>query len=150
MIPAQVTSCIPTMTREAIDRVYKLEQKVLEQPQADISTHHMIHGGMYARTICIPKGVVLTGAEIKLATVLIVSGHVRMAVGDDAREFAGYNVLAASKGRKQAFYALEDTYLTMLFPTRAQSVEDAEAEFTDDHARLFSRHGENEIVITGE
>ena len=141
---------IPSMSREAVDRVRTFEVLALERPQVDIATHHVIHGGMYARTIQIPAGVVLTGAEIKLATVLIVSGHVQVTVGDETRELAGYHVLAASNGRKQAFLAMADTHLTMIFPSRAESVEEAEREFTDESDRLFSRHGENEVVITGE
>lgn len=150
MIPAVAEARIPAMSREAIDRVRAFEAQALALPQVDIATHHVIHGGLYARTICIPAGVVLTGAEIKLATVLIVAGHVRVTVGDETQELAGYHVLAASKGRKQAFLALADTHLTMIFPSRASSVEDAEREFTDESDRLFSRQGENQVVITGE
>jgi hypothetical protein len=71
-------------------------------------------------------------------------------VGDQTRELAGYHVIAASKGRKQAFFALEDTHLTMLFPTRASSIEEAEREFTDEFDRLMSRRNDNRAVITGE
>lgn len=149
-LPALLDKRIPAMTQGAIDRVRAFEAQALALPQVDIATHHVIHGGMYARTICIPAGVVLTGAQIKLATVLIVSGHVRVTVGEETRELEGYHVLAASAGRKQAFLALADTHLTMVFPSRAACVEDAEREFTDESDRLFSRHGENEVVITGE
>lgn len=150
MIPVVAQARIPTMSREAIDRVRTLETQVLALPQTEIATHHVIHGGMYARTICIPAGVLLTGAEIKLATLLVINGHVSVATDGQAIELAGYHVLPASKGRKQAFLALADTHVTMIFPSRAQSVEDAEREFTDESDRLFSRHGENEVVITGE
>jgi hypothetical protein len=141
---------IPTMSREAIDRVRQLEEETLQMPQVDIATHHVIHGGLYARTICVPAGVLLTGAEIKRPTVLIVSGHAHVTLDGDTVRLEGYHVLPASAGRKQAFLAVEDTMLTMLFPTCAQSVEEAEAQFTDDADRLMSRTGENTVVITGE
>lgn len=150
MIPSVAQSRIPAMTSEAINRVRELEEIALGMPQIDIATHHIIHGGMYARTITIPAGVVLTGAEIKLATVLVLFGHVRVTMGDEVRELAGYHVLAASKDRKQAFLALTDTHLTMIFPSCAQTVEEAEREFTDEHDKLFSRNGENHVCITGE
>jgi hypothetical protein len=38
----------------------------------------------------------------------------------------------------------------MSFKTNARTVEEAEAEFTDEADRLFSRKGENVTVITGE
>lgn len=150
MIPAIAQGRVPASSADFLAAIRKLEAHVAEQPQVDIATHHVLHGGMYARTICIPAGVVLTGAQIKVATMLIVSGHVRVTVGNDVSDIAGYHVLAASAHRKQAFLAIEDTQLTMLFPTSAATVEDAEREFTDEHDKLFSRAGRNSVLITGE
>ena len=142
--------CIPAMRNEAIDKVRKFEAVAMQAPQVEIRTDHVIHGGMYARTIRIPAGVVLTGALIKIATLLIVSGRANVFVGDGSIELAGYHVIPASAGRKQAFVAIEDTDLTMVFPSQSKSVEEAEAEFTDEAALLFSRSGENVVTITGE
>lgn len=141
---------IEPMSPARIDEVREFEARLAELPQACIDTHHVIHGGMYARTIRIPAGVALTGAEIKLATMLIVSGHVRVTIDDGTRDLAGYHVLAAAAGRKQAFLALADTDLTMIFPTQSRTVEECEAEFTDEADRLMSRTGHNTIVITGD
>ena len=35
--------------------------------QVPIETRHVLHAGMYARTICIPAGVLITGALVKVA-----------------------------------------------------------------------------------
>lgn len=106
---------------------------------------------MYARTIKIPAGVLLTGALIKRTTMLVISGHVTVFVGEGAIEVRGYQVLPASAGRKQAFLAHADTFVTMLFPSEAASVEAAENEFTDEADRLLSRRQACEsITITGE
>lgn len=147
-----LTVGVPAMTPQAIDRVRALETRMREVPdQVPITTHHLIHAGLYARTIRIPAGVVLTGALIKRATVLVVNGHATVHVGDGSIELAGYQVIPASAGRKQAFFAHEDTDLTMLFPSQAETVEAAEAEFTDEVDLLFSRNGApNTITITGE
>lgn len=141
---------IPAMSPQALGRVRAFEAAMMELPQEELATSHLIHGGMYARSITLPVGVVLTGAEIKLATVLIISGHVTVHLGDDSVELTGYHVLPASKGRKQAFVAHADTHMTMLFPSEAQSTEQAEQQFTDESERLMSRHGINHIHITGE
>jgi hypothetical protein len=138
------------MSREAIERVRALEAQVLALPQTEIATRHVIHGGMYARTIRVPAGVLLTGAEIKIATVLVIHGHSLVTLGEQTVELVGHNVLPASAGRKQAFLALADTDLTMVFPTSARTVEEAENQFTDEADQLFSRHGENVVIITGE
>ena len=150
MIPA-TRSAIAPMTPEAIDKVRQLEARTAELEQVEIPTDHVLHGGMYARTIKIPAGVLLTGAHIKRATTLVISGHVTVFVGAGTIEINGYQVLPASAGRKQAFLAHADTFVTMLFPSDAVSVEAAEHEFTDEADRLLSRRQACEsITITGE
>lgn len=143
---------IPAMSSNAIAAVRVLEESVRELPQEPIETHHVLHGGMYARSITIPAGVVLTGAEILVPTTLVVNGDVTVYVGDDSIRMQGYCVLAASVGRKQAFIAHEDTMLTMIFATKATSIEQAEEEFTHEAHLLMSRHegAVNHIHITGE
>ena len=150
MIPA-TRSAIAPMTPEAIDKVRQLEARTAELEQVEIPTDHVLHGGMYARTIKIPAGVLLTGAHIKRATMLVISGHVTVFIGAGTIEITGYQVLPASAGRKQAFLAHADTFVTMLFPSEAASVEAAEHEFTDEADRLLSRRQACEsITITGE
>jgi hypothetical protein len=141
---------IPAMSAGAIRAVRALEERVLALPQVPIETRHVLHAGMYARTICIPAGVLITGAHITIATLLIVSGHATLFIGGEDVELAGYAVVPASAGRKQAIYAHADTLLTMLFATAAPSVEQAEQEFTDEPGRLASRRAANHVTTTGE
>jgi hypothetical protein len=144
---------IPAMRPAAIARVAALEAHSALRPQVEIATHHVLHGGVYARTILMPAGTLLTGALVDIATTLIVSGDCTVAVGDGAAErLAGYHVLAASARRKQAFLAHADTHLTMMFATAAESVEEAEDEFTAEAHKLMSRQPghANTIVITGQ
>jgi len=143
---------IPAMSDAAIDNVRKLDQIVSACPQTTIKTDHVLHGGMYARTITIPANVVLTGALIKIPTMLITSGDAIVYVDGGSKRITGYNVFAASAGRKQAFVALTETRLTMLFPTNAKTVDEAEKEFTDEWASLMSVRdaASNTVLITGE
>lgn len=129
---------LPAMSSASVEAVRRLEGAALELPQVGISTEHALHGGMYARTIMIPAGVVLTGAEIKIPTILIISGDALVYGDAGLVRFCGYHVTLGEVGRKQAFLALEDTYLTMLFPTTATCVDAAEREFTDEYDLLGS------------
>lgn len=140
---------IPAMSAKAIRAVRMLEERVLALPQVKIETRHVLHAGMYARTVCVPAGVLITGAHITIPTVLIVSGHASLFIGDDDVELKGYAVVPASAGRKQAIYAHADTLLTMLFPTDACSVDEAEQQFTDEPERLRSRDEANHVTSTG-
>ena len=143
---------IPAMSKQAIDKVRELEAITRELPQVEIATDHVLHGGMYARTICIPAGSVLTGALIRVPTLLVFDGNATVNAGDEAVTLVGYHVLAASAHRRQAFLAHEDTRLTMVFATQAQTVTEAEDEFTDEAHLLISRNPDavNRITITGE
>ncbi|CAB4131918.1 hypothetical protein UFOVP137_32 [uncultured Caudovirales phage] len=143
---------ITAMSTIALEKVRALEAFAENVPQIDVETHHAIHGGMYARTIKLPAGCVLTGAFIKVPTMLVVHGACTVYVGDETVHLDGHQVIAASAGRKQAFVSHEDTDLTMIFATSAQSVEQAEDEFTDEGSKLMSRKpwAMNVITITGE
>lgn len=143
---------IHPMLADAIEKVYQLETVTRQHPQVEIPTYHVIHAGMYLRTIRIPAGTLLTGVFIKIPTGLVVSGHVTTYVGDEFTELKGYNVIAASAGRKQIFMAHTEVHMTMMFPTKARTVAEAEAEFTDELELLMSRHddGLNTTLITGD
>lgn len=142
---------LPPSSEALIAAIRKYEDMALTAPQIDLVTHHVIHAGVYSRTIMIPKGVVLTSALIKIPTTLVVCGKCSVAVGD-AREVLidGYHVFAASAGRKQVYVAHEDTFVTMSFKTDAKDITQAEEEFTDEADRLLSRQGANDVIITGE
>lgn len=140
------TKRIAPMSQGALARVANLERAIAAMPQALIPTSHTLHGGLYSRTVLVPAGVVITGALIKIATTLILSGNVRMFSGDDSVELTGYNVISAAAGRKSAFLAETDTHMTMIFATDAASVAEAEAQFTDQCDLLLSRRQSVEVL----
>lgn len=142
-------TAIPATSPQGLDAVRRAEAALLERPQVELVTDHLLHAGVYCRTICVPKGAEMTGALIKLATTLILSGDAAVFTGGGWVRYTGYCVLPASAGRKQAFRTFADTYLTMIFATDAKTVEAAEAEFTDETALLGSHQNLN-IVRTGE
>lgn len=143
---------IPSMREAAIACVRRFETFSAELPQVEIATHHVLHAGVYARTILIPAGVAIAGALVEVATVLIVSGDCTVSRGDSAERLIGYAVLPAAAHRKQAFFAHADTHLTMVFATSAKSVRAAEGEFTAEAHKLMSRQPghANTIVVTGQ
>ena len=146
-------SSIPAMSPAAIGKVRQLESLASEQPQLPIVTEHTIHAGLYSRTIRLQAGTMITGALIKKATLLIVAGDALAYIGEDAPlRLQGYAVLPCSANRKQIFIAIEPTTLTMVLPTQAKTVEEIEAEWTDEADLLISRRDPdaNRITVTGE
>lgn len=150
MMPALATPSIHTMTPAAIGRIAALEDELVALPQVELETEHILHAGMYSRTVMIPAGVVITGAIIKVATLLVFDGHASITLDGSVLNLHGRHVIPASAMRKQAILAHRDTHLTMIFPTQATTVAEAEAEFTDEAERLMSRHGRETTIITGE
>jgi hypothetical protein len=145
-IPRQM----PAMTPAAIGMVRALEQANAEREQVDLAVDHVLHGGLYTRTVLIPAGVLLTGALIKVPTTLVIDGDATVFNGREIR-WTGRNVVPASAGRKVAFVAHADTWLSMIFATEAKTREDAEREFTDEWEMLASHKSEfNSVLITGE
>lgn len=130
---------ISPMDANAIGKVRDIEDKLLELPQLDIKIEQMIHDGVYSRTVMLPAGSVVTGALVVIPTTLVVVGDVSIYVGTEVLRLTGHHVIKAEAGRKQVFYAHADTWLTMLFKTNAQTVEEAEAQFTDEPDKLTTR-----------
>ena len=141
---------VPAMNEAALALVRRVEDGLLGMPQPKIETHHVIHAGMYFRTVMIPAGLAITGALVKIPTVLTVSGDTVVWLGGERTRITGYAVLPAAAGRKQLFIALTDTYITMSFPTKAETVEEAEREFTEEFDRLASRRDGAVNVVTGD
>jgi len=108
----------------------------------------MFHAGMYARTIRVPEGVVVTGVLVKIPTVLVVHGHADVLTDRGWRSTDGYRVFAGSSLRKQVFVARSSVEMTMLFPTQARTVEEAEREFTEEYEKL-SHFAADEVLVTG-
>ena len=119
--------------------VREVERFILEQPQLEIETIHSFHAGLYARTIMVPAGAMITGALIKIPTLLTLSGDASVIIDREEVRISGYGVIPAAAGRKQVFLAHSDTYLTMIFATSATTIEEAEMEFTDEFDLLGSR-----------
>jgi len=138
---------IPATSPEMIGKIRRLEEKILRCEQFQFRTEHVFHAGMYARTVRIPAGVVFTSVLIKCPTLVILNGTCDIA-GGTVRRFDGYNVVSAEAGRKMVYITRSPVEITMLFATNARTVEEAEAEFTDETENLLSHVNENDIVVT--
>lgn len=146
-----ISPILPPTSPAIVRKLREIQRLEIAKEQVLIFTEHLLHAGMYSRTITLPANTRLVGAFIKIPTVVIVVGSARVLVGREWATIEGYAVLPASADRKQIFESIGPLIITMIFPTDAQTVEEAEREFTDEHELLLSRRqGLNEEVITGE
>lgn len=147
---ALTTVAVPATTPETLALLDRVEARMRAMPQVDVKTEHILHAGMYARTVRLEANVAIMSVLIKVPTILTVNGKCRVFAGQRWHDFDGYRVLPAEAGRKMAYVALSPTEITMVFPSKAKTVEEAENEFTDDAEMLLSRQSNQDILtITG-
>jgi hypothetical protein len=153
-----VADIVPVYTRiapssaQAIDKVRRFTDVLRELPQVPFVTEHMLHAGMYTRTVRLPGYTAVAAVLIKVPTVLIISGAAKIYADDEVIEVNGYSVLPGSAGRKIALVTLSDVAMSMMFPTSATTIDEAQKQFTDEHELLvpLARADEHLILITGE
>jgi hypothetical protein len=148
MIPALhgetgINPALGALTGEQLAAVREFEARALTLAQLPFATWHHFHAGLYSRTMMVPRETVLTGALVKIDTVLTVSGDITISGVEYCLRVTGYRVIPCKAGRKNVFVAHADTWMTMQFATAAATVEDAEAEFTDEAHMLASRYNQN-------
>ena len=149
--PSPVAALVPP-SPAMLAQLGEVNKIILQCPQTEIATEHLIHGGMYARTIRLESDVVMMGSLIKLATVLIVHGSCSVITGDQRTELTGYNVLPGCAGRKQLFWTHGPVEMTMVFPTSVDSVAEAEDLVFAEADQLMSRKDDSrdQVTITGQ
>lgn len=152
MLPVNSDFKIGPSSSEDIEYTSAINDALGMLPQEPVETWHTLHGGIYTRTVKIKKGMAIVGALILVPTTLVIHGTCVFNSGE--REFSvdGQAVIPASANRMQAFYAIEDTWLSMAFATKAHTPYEAEEEFTEDAGLLLSRqlNAVNHFNITGE
>lgn len=140
MMMLEILPAIRRMPPAAIDRVRQVEAIAATKPQVSVNVNHFLFAGMYVRTCTIPPRVMITGALVKIPTILVVNGDVLIYIGvEEPKRVTGYHVLTAEANRKQIFVGIEPTELTMLFPSDAKTVKQAEEQFTDEWRLLTTR-----------
>lgn len=141
----------PAPSSPVLDELTGLQSYLLSLPkdvfpQVPLPVEHFLWGGMYVRTVRRDLGSVTIGSLITKATILIVNGSCSMLIGDRRVDLEGYNVLTGSPGRKSMSVARGPVEMTLIFPTSASTVEDAENEIFVEADLLVSRRDGEESI----
>ncbi len=139
-------------TPAMLEQLAEVNKLILACPQIELATEHLIHGGMYARTIRLQPDTKMMGSLIRLATILIVHGDCSVLIGDERIELTGYSIIPGCAGRKQLFWTHGPVEMTMIFPTSVKTIEDAEDLVFAEADQLMSRRNgsEDQVTITGQ
>ena len=136
---AVIGDTLPATTPEALQKILAAETKIRAVEECRWTIENVLHGGVYARTARIAPNTVIVGVMIRVPTVLVIHGDCFVYAGDRWHHLEGYQVIPAAAGRKQIFATVSETELTMIFPTTAKTVAEAEEEFTEEAEKLHSR-----------
>jgi hypothetical protein len=148
-LPISLVPALPA----SIDKVNRLAVAIKERLQpCPFVTEHTLHGGLYTRTVRLPADTVCAAVLIKVPTMLIIAGSADVYSNDEVIHVDGYTVLPGARGRKIAFTTYSEVAMSMVFPTAAKTVDEAQREFTDEHERLvpLSKAEDHLVLITGE
>lgn len=127
---------ITAVTREKVEQ---LEALILQQEQVDLKTTHELSGGVYARSIFIPAGTVLTGAVHKKDHINVMSGDITVSTDNGMVRLTGHHVLPTKAGMKRAGYAHADTVWTTICRTDLTDIQKIEDELVEESPRLQTR-----------
>lgn len=114
---------------EEIDR---LEQAMLDMPQAECPVVHHFGPGIYVREVTLPAGIVAIGHAQRFEQLnIMLTGKVAM-IGDDGavKEIAAPMIFVGPPGRKVG-YVVETTTWLNVYATEERDIEKLEAHFLD-------------------
>lgn len=130
------TECSVT---EMMHRVERLENELLQMPQANIPPNHYFGDNVYVREVIFPKGVVSTGYVHRTAHVSIqIDGHMTIWTPEKGlHDVSGFSITEVKPGMKRAGYAHADTRWLCAF-----GVKDASTREIDEvmASLAFSRY----------
>lgn len=126
---------------------YRVAKEIAKLPQLRIPIVHSLHGGVYTRTAKIPAGATVVSVMIDTETTVLAHGDWQVWQDGQWITFEGFQVIPGAVGRRQIARALTDCVITMLFPSNAMTVDEAEQEMSHEFAMLQSQDGQPDIVI---
>jgi hypothetical protein len=114
--------------------IYRLEQAIYSLPRVEMPVDHQFCKGIYARTINIPAGTVLTGAVHKDECFFLVrSGSILITTDKDPIKAEAGFMSITQPNTKRAGLALTDTVVTTFHanPTELRDPEEMWNHYTE-------------------
>lgn len=107
--------------------LYRLESEILKLPQVEMPTEHSFCRGLYARTMRIPAGTVLTGAVHRDESFFVVrAGSLIVTDGGQSKTLHQGDMVVTPAGSKRAGVALTDVIVTTFHHNAAELRDPAE------------------------
>lgn len=129
-------------SREEIrDKLYRLENTMLQMPQRECPLEHLFAHGIYARQMFIPKGTLLTGKIHKFSHInVVLKGDISVATEHGVQRIKAPAIFVAEPGTKRAGFAHEDTIFINFHGTFETDVSKLEEELVTNDYQAYLEH----------
>ena len=112
------------------DKIFAAETFLRDYPQVEIPVRHDFSQGVYARTITIPAGVILTGEIHKFKQLNILSkGRMQVYTEEGIREVEAPFIVVSPPGTKRIAHTLTECVWTTVHGTDETDVGIIEKTF---------------------
>lgn len=108
---AMLGEMMQTVSTPTLADIFRLQDAMLQQPQADLPVEHNFLPGQYVRTLRMPAGSLVVGKRHRHRHLLIVTGYVTLRTEEGMVELQGTHVIDSLPGMKRAIYAHADSVL---------------------------------------
>ncbi len=123
------------------EQVLRLEESMRSLPQETWVTNHYFAGGMYAREMHHPAGMLVVGKIHKKESFFILTkGSVSIVLDEGVQEFSAPTVLVTKPGTKRAVLSIDGaTYMTV-HRTDKKNLKKIEKEVVENDSLALYDH----------
>jgi len=109
--------------------ILRIEQEILKMPQVTLPVEHYQIDGVYARSMFIPAGTILTGKIHNFESIAILAkGRIRITNGIDSYIISEGHIMVDKPGVKRLGYAETDVIFITVHRTDNTEIEAIEKE----------------------
>ncbi len=133
------------------ERIVTIEKRLMELPEVPFEMKHSFHGGMYARTMYAPKGILMTSYIYRKDHHCIIStGQVSYRSEVLGGKINGPFMFTACAGSKRIVYTHTPMVWTTIIKTDATNVADAEADIYLKTYEEWDKECSNDSLLVKE
>ena len=109
--------------------ILRIEQELLQMPQVELPIEHYQIDGVYARSMFIPAGTILTGKIHNFESIAILAkGRIRITNGTESYIISEGHIMVDKPGVKRLGYAETDVVFITVHRTDNTEIETIEKE----------------------
>lgn len=133
------------------EQIERLEQTMLEMPQAECPVVHHFGPGTYIRQVTLPAGALALGHAQRFEQLnIMVTGKVVMFDVDGSRKVLEAPLTFVGPPGRKAGFVLEETIWLNVYATDERDIDKLEAHFLDK-SKVWQAHDEvNHRILIGE